>query len=230
LATQRQSPVRMADRDFSFRSHAPAHSLDYFGLGLTVEQLELGVAGPFQHENAAIALAAVEALRAQGWQLEEQAIRQGLKDLRWPGRFDVVSRRPLVILDCAHNELSIGALLETIAVELGPQVKPRLIFGCLEDKQWAKMAAMLAPRMRDVTLTRAEPKRPLDPENLLPLFSAQIPARVVREPRSAVEQVIAESGPDDVIIVTGSVYLVGEVYPYFLKRQGRRGLFPEAAM
>ena len=72
--------------------------------------------------------------------------------LRWPGRFDVVSRRPLVILDCAHNELSIGALLETIAVELGPQVRPRLIFGCLEDKQWAKMAAMLAPRVRDVTL------------------------------------------------------------------------------
>jgi len=162
--------------------------------------------------------------------LEEQAIRQGLKELRWPGRFDVVSRRPLVILDCAHNELSIGALLESIAVELGPQVSPRLIFGCLEDKQWAKMAAMLAPRVRDVTLTRVQPKRPLEPENLLPLFSAQIPARVVREPRHAVEQVMAESGPDDVIVVTGSVYLIGEVYPYFLKRQGRRGLFPEAAM
>src|SRR5271155_3438590 len=101
LATQRQSPVRMADRDFSFRSHAPAHSLDYFGLGLALEQVELGVAGPFQHENAAIALAAVEALRAQGWRLEEQTIRQGLKDLHWPGRFDVVSRQPLVILDCA---------------------------------------------------------------------------------------------------------------------------------
>src|SRR6185437_6488695 len=230
LATQRQSPVRMADRDFSFRSHAPAHLLDYFGLGLNLERVELGVAGPFQHENAAIALAAVEALRAQGWRLEEQAIRQGLKELRWPGRFDVVWRRPLVILDCAHNELSIAALLETIAVELGPQVRPRLIFGCLQDKQWAKMASMLAPRVRDVTLTRVEPKRPLEPENLLPLFSAQVPARVVREPRRAVEQVMAESGPDDVIVVAGSVYLVGEVYPYFLKRQGRRGLFPEAAM
>jgi folylpolyglutamate synthase/dihydropteroate synthase len=53
---------------------------------------------------------------------------------------------------------------------------------------------------------------------------------VVREPRRAVEQVMAESGADDVIVVTGSVYLVGEIYPYFLKRQGRRALFPEAAM
>ena len=188
------------------------------------------MAGPFQHENAAIALAAVEALRAQGWQLQEPAIRQGLKELLWPGRFDVVSRRPLVILDCAHNELSIGALLETIAVELGPQVRPRLIFGCLEDKQWSRMAAMLAPRVRDVTLTRVQPKRPLEPENLLPLFSAQVPARVVRDPLRAVERVMSESTPDDVIVIAGSVYLVGEVYPYFLKRQGRRGLFPEAAM
>ena len=230
IATQRQSPVRIAERDFSFRSGAPAHTLDYFGLGLNLERVELAVAGPFQHENAAIALAAVEALRAQGWRLEEQAIRRGLRELSWPGRFDVVSRCPLVILDCAHNELSIGALLETIAVELGPQVRPRLIFGCLEDKQWAKMAAMLAPRVRDVTLTRVEPKRPLEPENLLPLFAAQVPARVVREPLRAVDQVLAESGPDEVIVVTGSVYLVGEIYSYFLERQGRRGLFPEATM
>ena len=229
IAAQRDSDVRLADRDFSFHSLAPAHQLDYFGTGLDLERVELGVAGPFQHENAAIALAAVETLRAQGRQLGEQAIRNGLMGLRWPGRFDVVSRKPLVILDCAHNELSIGALLETIAVELGPQVRPRLIFGCLEDKQWARMAAMLAPKVRDVTLTRVQPKRPLEPERLLPLFADRVPARVIREPKRAVEQVMAESAADDVIVVTGSVYLVGEIYPYFLKRQGRRGLFPEAA-
>lgn len=230
IAAQRRSAVRLVERDFTYRSHSPAHRLDYSGLGLSLERVELGVAGPFQHENAAIALAAVEALRALGWRLEERAIRQGLEAVRWPGRFDVVSRRPLVILDCAHNELSISALLETIAVELGPQVRPRLIFGCLEDKQWAMMAAMLAPRVRDVTLTRVKPKRPLDPENLLPLFSAQVPARVIREPLHALERVMSESGAADVVVVTGSVYLVGEVYPYFLERQGKRGLFPEAAL
>ncbi|HLK86329.1 MAG TPA: folylpolyglutamate synthase/dihydrofolate synthase family protein [Candidatus Binataceae bacterium] len=229
IASQRSSAISLMDRDFSFRSLAPAHALDFFGTGLALKRVQLGVAGPFQHENAAIALAAVEALRAQGWRVDERAIRKGLKDLQWPGRFDVVSRKPLVILDCAHNELSVGALLETIAVELGPRVRPRLIFGCLEDKQWARMAAMLAPRVREVTLTRAQPKRPLEPERLLPLFAARAPARVIREPERAVEQVIAESAADEVIVITGSVYLVGEIYPYFLKRQGRRGLFPEAA-
>jgi dihydrofolate synthase / folylpolyglutamate synthase len=228
LAAQRQSPARIVDRDFSFRSLAPAHLLDYFGLGLNLEQVELGVAGPFQHENAAIALAAVEVLRAQGWRFEEQAIRQGLRELSWPGRFDVVSRRPLVILDCAHNEMSIAALLETMSVELGPGVKPRLVFGCQSAKEWSAMAAMLAPRVRDVTLTRAKPKSPLEPEELLPHFAAHCPARVERDPMRAIERVISEMAPDDVALVTGSVYLIGEVYPYFLSREGRVGLFPEA--
>ena len=106
------------------------------------------LAGPFQHENAAIALAAADAIRAEGWNLPEEAIRRGLREVSWPGRFDIVMRKPLVVLDCAHNELAIEALLESITVELGPEVKPRLIFGCLEDKQWERMAAMIGPRVQ----------------------------------------------------------------------------------
>jgi len=227
IAAQRGCPVFLIDREFSYRSQAPAHRLDYHGLGLALEDLELGLAGPFQHENAAIALAAAETLRAQGWKLDEDAIRRGLAEVIWPGRFDVVMHRPLVILDCAHNELAVEALLETIAVELGPGVRPHLVFGCLEDKRWEHMAEMLAPRVRDAILTRVKPKRPLDPEHLAPLFARHVPTRVTREPLEAIEQVMAESGPDDVVLVTGSVYLVGEVYPWFLRRQGRRGLFPE---
>jgi len=230
IAAQRQSPLFMIDREFSYRSHAPAHRLDYHGLSLTLEGLELSLAGPFQHENAAIAVAALEGLRAQGWAISEDAIRRGLRRVVWPGRFDVVMQRPQVILDCAHNEIAIEALLETIAVELGPAVKPRLIFGCLEDKQWDRMAQMLGPRVRDVILTRVKPKRPLDPEKLLPQFARYVPARVVSEPLDAVAEVMAKATADDVVLVTGSVYLVGEVYPWFMARTGRLGLFPEPAV
>jgi dihydrofolate synthase/folylpolyglutamate synthase len=227
IAAQRQSAVFMIGREFSYTSHAPAHRLDYHGLGLGLDAIELGLAGPFQHENAAIALAAIETLRTEGWRIEESAIRHGFADVVWPGRFDIVSRAPLVVLDCAHNELAIEALLETIAVELGAHVKPRLVFGCLADKQWERMAEMLGPRVRDAILTRVTPKRPLDPENLLPLFSRHVPARVVPEPLEAIAQVMAQASESDVVLVTGSVYLVGEVYPWFLVRMGRRGLFPE---
>jgi dihydrofolate synthase/folylpolyglutamate synthase len=228
IAVQRGSAVRLIGRDFNFRSHAPAHRLDYDGLALRLDGLELGLAGPFQHENAAIAVAAAEALGAQGIAIGEEAIRRGLREVYWPGRFDVVSRAPMVILDCAHNELAISALLETISVELGPEVKPRLVFGCLADKQWERMAAMLAPRVREAMLTRVKPKRPLDPENMYAQFSAHVRTRIEREPMRAIETIFRESGAQDVVLVTGSVYLIGEIYPYFLAREGKRGLFPEA--
>jgi dihydrofolate synthase/folylpolyglutamate synthase len=228
IAAQRRSAAFMIDREFSYHSHAPAHRFDYNGLGLNIENLETALAGAFQHENGAIALAVLEVLRGQGWRIGEDAIRRGFAEVSWPGRFDRVWEQPLVILDCAHNELSVEALLQTIDLELGPKVRPRLVFGCLEEKQWQRMAEMLAPRMKSVILTRAKPKRPIAPERLLPVFADRAPTRIVHEPLAAINAVMAESAPDDVVLVTGSVYLVGEVYPWFLQRSGRRGLFAEA--
>src|SRR5205814_5005329 len=109
IAPQRRSAIRLVDRDYSFRSQAPAHRIDYHGLALDLPDVELGLAGPFQHENAAIALATVEELCAQGYAISEDAIRRGLREVYWPGRFDIVAHNPLVILDCAHNELAISA-------------------------------------------------------------------------------------------------------------------------
>ncbi len=228
IAAQRRSAARLVDRDYTFRSHAPAHRIDYHGLGLSLADVELGLAGPFQHENAAIALAAVEQLRAQGIAIGEDAIRAGLRAVRWPGRFDIVSRHPTVILDCAHNELAISALLETISVEIDPALKPHLVFGCLASKQWERMARMLAPRVSDVVLTMAKPKNPLDPENLVGLFAPHAPVHVERNPLAAIDLAVTRAGKSEVVLATGSVYLIGEIYPYFLAREGRRGLFPEA--
>jgi dihydrofolate synthase / folylpolyglutamate synthase len=228
MALQRRSAAFMIGREFTFHSHAPAHRFDYHGLALHLENVELALGGAFQHENGAIALASLESLRAQGWRIGENEIRRGLAEVVWPGRFDRVWSRPLVVLDCAHNELSMEALLETMALELGPGVKPLLVFGCLEDKQWQRMAEMLAPRISAALVTRAKPKRPLAPEQLLPIFSRWVPSRIIPDPYQAIGQVMAQAMPDDVVLVTGSVYLVGEVYPWFLQQTGRRGLFPEA--
>jgi dihydrofolate synthase / folylpolyglutamate synthase len=229
IAAQRQSATFLMEREFSYHSHAPAHRFDYRGLGLDLDNVEIGLAGPFQHENGAIALAALELLRGQGYRIGEEAIRRGLAEVLWPGRFDRIWQRPLVILDCAHNELSMEALLQTIDLELEPTARPRLVFGCLEDKQWRRMAELLAPRMKSVTLTRAKPKRPAAPETLLPCFARWAPSRIVHEPLDAISQVLAESASDEVVLVTGSVYLVGEVYPWFLERAGRSRLFPDTA-
>ena len=228
MAMERRSAAFMIEREFTFNSHTPAHRFDYHGLALNLADVEIALGGAFQHENGAIALAAIESLRALGWRLGEDEIRRGLAAVLWPGRFDRVWSRPHVILDCAHNELSIDSLLETMALELGPDVRPILVFGCLEDKQWQRMAEMLAPNICAAVVTRAKPKRPLAPELLLPIFSRRVPSRIIPDPYVAIGQVMAQAGPDDVVLVTGSVYLVGEVYPWFLNQTGRRGLFPEA--
>ena len=75
---------------------------------------------------------------------------------------------------------------------------------------------------------RVKPKRPLDPEQLKPLFGSRVRTRVVRDPLRAMELVMGQAAENEVVLVTGSVYLIGEVYPWFLARAGRRGLFPEA--
>ncbi len=227
LANHRQSSLTMLDREFRYLSHAPKHRLDYHGRELDLLDLELGLAGPFQHENAAIALAAIEELQRQGVQLGEDTIRRGLREVYWPGRFDIVARRPTVILDCAHNELAIAALLESLDVEFGFSGKPHLVFGCLEEKQWERMAQMLAPRVRSAILTRAKPKRPLNPNRLLPVFAEYTDAAIELDPPAAIARAIAQAAPDELVLATGSVYLIGEIYPYFMKGTGRRGLFPE---
>ncbi len=88
IATARKAPAVMIDREFSYRSHAPAHRLDYHGFGVSLDNVELSLAGPFQHHNAAVAIAACEAMRAQGWRADESAIRRGLAGVSWPGRFE----------------------------------------------------------------------------------------------------------------------------------------------
>jgi len=82
-----------------------------------------------------------------------------------------------------------------------------------------------------VTLTMAKPKRPLAPENLAPVFARyHVPHRVERDPLRAIELVMSESNPQDMVLATGSVYLIGEIYRYFLAREGRSSLFTEAGI
>jgi dihydrofolate synthase/folylpolyglutamate synthase len=227
IARQNCSPVVMLNRDFSFRSRTLERCFDYHGPEMRLLKVRLGLPGPFQYENAALVIAALERMRASGWKVTEETVRTGLETVKWPGRFDIVSRRPLIVLDCAHNEMSVRALLEALGAEFGSRIRPRLIFGCQADKDWDRMAQLLRARIKDVTLAQAAPKQPLAPETLYQSFASAVPTRIVRDPAHAFDQVIAESADDDVIVVTGSIYLVGEVYSHFLARHGRRGLFPE---
>ena len=115
--------------------------------------MELSLLGDHQAANAAVALATVEVLRGQGWHVGEAAVAAGLAGVRWPARMEVVGRRPLVVLDCAHNVASAEALVETLRSSFPPS-RRWLIFAGSGDKDLSGMLRVLAPHFAHVFLTR----------------------------------------------------------------------------
>jgi dihydrofolate synthase/folylpolyglutamate synthase len=181
--------------------------------------LELGLLGEHQAANAAVAIACMEQLRAEGWHLPDAAVAAGLAEVSWPARMEVVGRRPLVVLDCAHNVASAEALVETLRNTFPPG-RRLLVFAGSGDKDLAGMFRVLAPHFAHAFLTRfVHNPRALAPEQLAELLRANgsLAATVCPTPAAALEAARAAAGPDDLICITGSVFFAGEMRPLLVE-------------
>lgn len=172
---------------------------------------ELGLAGRHQEVNAGLALAAVEVLRERGWDLPDEAVFRGLREVRWPGRMEVVAGCPLTLVDAAHNPASAQALADVLP-GLFPQ-RPRLfLLGCSADKDLAGIVAALAPLADRVVITRAHHHRAADPQVLAALWSRWgVPSEVVPEVREALWRARKWAGPSGMVCACGSFFVVAEV-------------------
>jgi dihydrofolate synthase/folylpolyglutamate synthase len=216
------APVALLGRAFTVEDDGGAFA--FGGGGVRWRGLTLALRGRFQRDNAAAALMALRAV-ASRWPVAESAVRAALAEVRWPGRFDVVSEAPLVVLDGAHNPAATAALRAEMARELGDR-RVQLVFGVMHDKDWGAMVETLRPLVRKAIVTRPPLARSLDPRALAAAFGPGVPVRVEPEPAAAVAAARdGAAADDDVILVTGSLFLVGAVYPVFLRRLGRRHLF-----
>jgi dihydrofolate synthase/folylpolyglutamate synthase len=212
LAHERGSTTYLYNQDFSSRQEE-CEGIAYHGLEWQLSDLHLGLRGHFQSRNAAVALAALEVIQSS-FPVSERNLRQGLGMTKWPGRLDVVSERPFVILDGAHNPQAIAMLVSEIpAIVQGRRVK--LLFGVMRDKDWQAMVPALARIADEVAVTRVQQARAEDPTTLQAAFMPFCPVRVVLDAREACRQLLATTQPDEAIVVTGSLFLVGEVYPLF---------------
>jgi dihydrofolate synthase/folylpolyglutamate synthase len=158
---------------------------------------ELGLQGRHQRENAALAIAS---LRAAGVRISDDAIAQGLRDVRWPGRFQIIGER--FVLDGCHNPHAAERLLLNWRDLFGPE-QAEVIFGALADKDYAKMLQILAPITREVLLVPVRSERAAAPEILA--SGCPAPHRLFAD---AKEALAASKGKT---LVTGSLFLVGEV-------------------
>jgi dihydrofolate synthase / folylpolyglutamate synthase len=167
--------------------------------------------GKFQVRNAAQAAAAAWLLGREGLRITREAIVDGLRKASWPGRLEVIHNRPLVLLDGAHNPAAARELADFVREELAGR-RLRLVYASMRDKAISEISATLFPLAEEVYLTRPELARAASPEEIMATARVE-PGRAVVEPvpARAVERACRAAGADDVVLVAGSLFLVGAI-------------------
>ncbi len=222
VCRERGVPLRQLDVDFHY-VHEPALIDDASEHGSRVQvttwhrawpTMTLGLIGEHQARNAAVALAALEELSSSGVRSSAKAVAEGLARVDWPARLEIMARRPLVLLDCAHNVASARALAEALDVSFPRQAQRILIFAASRDKDLSGMLEILAPRFQRNYLTSFQSSQRCEsPEHLAELLPVDRRSNAVlcHASREAWRRASAEAGPDDLICIAGSVFLAGEL-------------------
>lgn len=179
--------------------------------------LRLRLIGDYQYKNAAVALDTVDVLRERrGYDIPESAVREGLAAVVWPGRFEVLQRDPLVLVDGAHNPDGVTELTKCLREYL-PGRKMTLLMGVMADKDYADMICMMAPFANEFVAVTPESHRALPAEELRERIEALtgVSARCGGDVKSGLAMAMAGKGPEDIVCAFGSLYQVGEIRAYF---------------
>jgi dihydrofolate synthase/folylpolyglutamate synthase len=220
IAEERQTQAVFLGKDFKISLKMDG-SFDYTSIKQHFSDLTVSLRGQHQKNNAAVALAALEASRGH-FTVGDAAMRRGLATVRWPGRLEVMLDQPLVMIDGAHNGEGVRALAAELE-KLRPGRRLKLLFAAMADKEWPLMLAALADRVDEVIFTKVAMERSADPAVMAEKFAGKLPARVVPDAQTALEGLLDDAAPRDAIIVAGSLYLLGEVRPLLVQRAQRAG-------
>ena len=175
------------------------------------KDLVLPLLGDHQLHNAAVVLAIADTLIEEGWKISEQNIYDGIRDVRWPGRFDIVCRKPLFIIDGGHNPQCIEALVKNIQDYLTGK-KVIALTGVLADKDYADMYRPVMPLVdRFVCITPPNPRK-LEAEKLAEyLRNVGAVADACETVSEGVQKAMALTGEDGVVLCFGSLYSIGSI-------------------
>ena len=220
VAEARKSPIREIGQDFAYRFRAPKAPVNEPQSGLVEvstwrsesREFALPLLGPHQAHNAAVAVAAIDALAETGRDVSDEQIARGWSKLTWPARVEVLGRDPWIVIDGAHNVASAAALAETLRCCL-PDLSRTLIFGTTREKDLGGQLDELLPLFSRAIATKyLENPRSVPPEEIasaiadrsgLPTITAESPEAALRSAR----EITPASG---LIVVTGSLFLAAE--------------------
>jgi dihydrofolate synthase / folylpolyglutamate synthase len=195
--------------------HAEARAIDS-GSRL---RLDSSLPGRFQIRNALAAATAAQFLAARGFPVSKEAIERGIRETRWPGRLEQLSRNPAIFLDGAHNPAAARELAR-FWEEHFTNRKIWLIYGAMRDKAVDEIAGLLFPRAHQVLLTRPQQSRAVSARLLAEMTSHLArDLKVMGDAATALDLAMRAAAPEDAIFATGSLYLVGELRSYWGRSQ-----------
>jgi len=213
IAVERDAPVFRLGRDFQVEGETPAR-FKYSGFDVRYDDLSCPLLGAHQLENCACALSLVESARRDRLAIQEPAIREGFRTVQWEGRLEIVARDPLTVLDGAHNPAAARALadyLRTFRLS-NPMSRVILVLAMMRDKDHHGFVKCFKGLVDEIVVTQADLKRSATADELLPLVGETWPrARTNTRVSGALGDARHLARPQDLICVTGSLMLVGEV-------------------
>ena len=180
--------------------------------------ISLPLAGTYHPKNAAVAITALELLRDKGYKISDDDIVSGLAGANWPGRFEVLGRNPVFILDGAHNPQGIEATADSLRSHFGDR---RIVFiiGVSADKDVDSMLGHVAPMAESFITVRSENPRAMDPQALADLLSRYgAPASAAGTIGDAVSAALDRAGSEGIVCALGSLFLYSGIRKAFFER------------
>ncbi len=212
ISRERKAPVvSLTSRDF--RLSAGKTGLDFFQPGLQLRNFAPSLPGRHQLKNCALALKTIGVLRNSGFSIPKRAVEVGLKNISWPGRFQVLTNGaagPTLILDVCHNEAGVAAFADTFARTF-PGRRCLVLMGFVKRKRHQEMINHLSGITREFRLVPLSSRRTADIKAMMAQMDWKgIPVKRSAGLETGYSALSKKALPDDIIAVLGSHYLVGE--------------------
>ena len=218
-AVAKKNGARLFEAGKHFRfSITNDNAFDYCGLGETLRDVWVRLGGEHQVANASLAVASCQALRHYNIAIGEKALRIGLGNCRWPARFEIISKKPTIILDGAQNGASMQALRKTIKQRFGRSAL-WLIFGIAKDKELADTCRAASLISENIIVTKANNPRAMSPQRLAKYFPSTSRMFMSESVREALGLAASKTNSNGLIVITGSLYVCAEARAIVRTRQ-----------
>lgn len=223
VCREKRAPfIYLSKKDFPHNgNNAKGNSLfnfDYCHDGLILNRICSGLYGNHQIANSALSIRAVDLLKRVNFPVRKKDIRSGLKNVYWPGRFEIIKTKgkPTIIMDVGHNPSGIRAMVRCFK-RLFPGQKADLVMGFVRNKKLDESVRYLESIAGRVEIVRLKTQRSADPDEIASYFKNSRLLNVSQSVIDSARKLIDLAGPDDKIIICGSHYAVGELKPVIKK-------------